>query len=337
MRFADYGKRVVFAAFDGGEITTDAGVLLLRERARRIHLFERMAACFTDRRDPVRAVHTLPALLAQRVAGIALGYEDINDHDALRHDPACKLLAGGGGKPAPANGKAAAGACRQVHAEPRRARLGHRRAPIPSDLPQSQETLQPVRHPVSRRPPYAACTPHPRYRRHRRGDPRMPGERLLPRLLPTPLLPAALCLLRPPSPARPTPTRQHRRRQGRPQPDPAHRPDDPRTMAQRRHSAARRQWFRAREPDALVRGKCRGLRLRPGAQRGSAQESPPYPRQGRHGHGRNRPAGPRLRRFPPHDQIQNLGPPPARPWTMRSAVRFWKRSRSRARRTAGSR
>ena len=93
MRFSDFGKRVVFAAFDGGEITTDAGVLLLRERARRIHLFERMAACFTDRRDPVRAVHTLPALLAPRVAGIALGYEDINDHDALRHDPACKLAA----------------------------------------------------------------------------------------------------------------------------------------------------------------------------------------------------------------------------------------------------
>ena len=46
MRFADYGKRVVFAAFDGGEITSDAGVLLLRERARRIRLFERMAGCF---------------------------------------------------------------------------------------------------------------------------------------------------------------------------------------------------------------------------------------------------------------------------------------------------
>ena len=51
MRFADYGKRVVFASFDGGEITSDAGVLLLREQARRIHLFERMAGCFTDHRD----------------------------------------------------------------------------------------------------------------------------------------------------------------------------------------------------------------------------------------------------------------------------------------------
>ena len=54
MRFADYGKRVVFAAFDGGEITSDAGVLLLREQARRIHLFERMAGCFTDHRDRER-------------------------------------------------------------------------------------------------------------------------------------------------------------------------------------------------------------------------------------------------------------------------------------------
>ena len=69
MRFSDFGKRVVFAAFDGGEITSDAGVLLLREQARRIRLFERMADCFSDRRDPTRTVHTLPALLAQRVAG----------------------------------------------------------------------------------------------------------------------------------------------------------------------------------------------------------------------------------------------------------------------------
>ena len=105
MRFSDFGKRVVFAAFDGGEITSDAGVLVLREQARRIRLFERMADCFSDRRDPTRTVHTLPALLAQRVAGIALGYEDINDHDALRHDPACKLLADCGGEPTPATGK----------------------------------------------------------------------------------------------------------------------------------------------------------------------------------------------------------------------------------------
>ena len=109
MRFADYGKRVVFAAFDGGEITSDAGVLLLRERARRIRLFERMAGCFTDHRDRERLTHTLPALLAQRVCGMALGYEEIIDHDTLRFDPALKLLASPGteypGTPAPLAGK----------------------------------------------------------------------------------------------------------------------------------------------------------------------------------------------------------------------------------------
>ena len=64
-----------------------SGVLLLRERARRIRLFERMAGCFTDHRDRERLTHTLPALLAQRVCGMALGYEDIIDHDTLRFDP----------------------------------------------------------------------------------------------------------------------------------------------------------------------------------------------------------------------------------------------------------
>ena len=100
---------MVFAAFDGGEITSDAGVLLLRERARRIRLFERMAGCFTDHRDRERLTHTLPALLAQWVCGMALGYEDIIDHDTLRFDPALKLLAAPGtgdpGTPAPLAGK----------------------------------------------------------------------------------------------------------------------------------------------------------------------------------------------------------------------------------------
>ena len=173
---------------------------------------------------------------------------------------------------------------RQVNAEPAGTILGNRQPPLSPDGPQSQEPLQPVRRAVPRRLRHAARAHHPRYRRHRRGDPRAPGERLLPRLLRTPLFSAPLCLLRPPSPARPTPTRQHRWRQGCAQPDPPHRRDDPGTLAQCRHRAARRQRLRAREPDALVRGKCRGLRLRPGSQRCPAQESTEGPRQGRHGH-----------------------------------------------------
>tara|TARA_R110002072_G_scaffold21412_12_gene76059 strand:+ start:60 stop:1415 length:1356 start_codon:yes stop_codon:yes gene_type:complete len=93
MRFTDFGSRTVFAAFDGGEITSDAGILLLRDRAKQIGLFNRMAACFADHRDQKRVRHQLPTLLAQRVCGIAMGYEDINDHDSLRNDPAIKLLA----------------------------------------------------------------------------------------------------------------------------------------------------------------------------------------------------------------------------------------------------
>ena len=74
------------AAFDGGEITSDAGALLLSEQARRIHLFERMAGCFTDHRDRERLTHALPALLAQRVCGMALGYSNdrVSEGDILR-------------------------------------------------------------------------------------------------------------------------------------------------------------------------------------------------------------------------------------------------------------
>ena len=85
------GRRVV-AAFDGGAITTDAGTLLLRHANKAIGLFERVASCFLDHRDQDQVVHGLPAMVGQRIAGIALGYEDIDDHDDLRHDPVLGLL-----------------------------------------------------------------------------------------------------------------------------------------------------------------------------------------------------------------------------------------------------
>jgi Transposase DDE domain group 1 len=85
------GRRVV-AAFDGGSITTDAGALLLRHTDRAIGLFDRVAACFDDQRVAELTVHGLRAMVGQRIAGIALGYEDIDDHDELRHDPVLALL-----------------------------------------------------------------------------------------------------------------------------------------------------------------------------------------------------------------------------------------------------
>ena len=82
------------AAFDGGSITSNAGTLLLRGIDRSIGLFDRVAACFTDRRDPRLTEHSVRTLVAQRITGIALGYEDLNDHDFLRHDPLLALLSG---------------------------------------------------------------------------------------------------------------------------------------------------------------------------------------------------------------------------------------------------
>jgi DDE family transposase len=87
------GRRVV-ATFDGGVVTSDAGALLLKATDRAIRLIERFAACFTDGRAQAQVEHTVATLVGQRIIGIALGYEDIVDHDQLRHDPVMAILAG---------------------------------------------------------------------------------------------------------------------------------------------------------------------------------------------------------------------------------------------------
>jgi hypothetical protein len=92
--FAPVKGRAVVAGFDGGAITSDAGALLLGATDRAIGLVERFAQCFIDRRRAERVEHLVRTLVGQRVLGIALGYEDINDHDDLRHDPIMAVLAG---------------------------------------------------------------------------------------------------------------------------------------------------------------------------------------------------------------------------------------------------
>jgi len=92
--FAPVEGREVVGAFDGGAITSDAGALLLGAADRAIELTDRFAACFHDTRRQHLVEHEVATLLAQRVFGIALGYEDLNDHDALRHDPMMAVLAG---------------------------------------------------------------------------------------------------------------------------------------------------------------------------------------------------------------------------------------------------
>jgi DDE family transposase len=81
------------AGFDGGAITSDAGALLLGSTDRAIRMTERFAGCFTDRRVPGLVEHSVRTMVMQRVFGIALGYEDLTDHDELRHDPVMAVLA----------------------------------------------------------------------------------------------------------------------------------------------------------------------------------------------------------------------------------------------------
>ena len=92
--FAPVDGRAVVAAFDGGAITSNAGALLLGATDRAIGLVRRFAACFRDARAPERVEHEISTLVGQRVFGIALGHEDLVDHDQLRHDPVLAVLAG---------------------------------------------------------------------------------------------------------------------------------------------------------------------------------------------------------------------------------------------------
>jgi hypothetical protein len=93
LEFQEVGHRRVVAAFDGGNVTSDAGALLLREVARGSRIIDRFADCFTDHRDADLISYTVRELLGQRIIGLCLGYEDLNDHDRLRNDPLfCALV-----------------------------------------------------------------------------------------------------------------------------------------------------------------------------------------------------------------------------------------------------
>src|SRR5438045_4485541 len=92
--FAPVEGRAVVAAFDGGRMTSEAGAMLLGATDGQLRLIERFAGCFTDHRAGDLVEHTVPGLVGQRVFGIALGYEDLIDHDQLRHDPVMAVLGG---------------------------------------------------------------------------------------------------------------------------------------------------------------------------------------------------------------------------------------------------
>jgi hypothetical protein len=94
LEFSGVERRRVVAAFDGGRVSSDAGALLLKRTDEAIELIDQLAECFVDHRDAGAIEHSVRTLVAQRVFGIALGYEDLNDHETLRHDPVFGVLIG---------------------------------------------------------------------------------------------------------------------------------------------------------------------------------------------------------------------------------------------------
>jgi hypothetical protein len=94
LEFFKVGRRRVVAAFDGGRVSSDGGALLLGKADRAIGLIDRLAGCFKDGRRSDLIEHSVRTLIGQRVFGVALGYEDLNDHEALRHDPVMGALLG---------------------------------------------------------------------------------------------------------------------------------------------------------------------------------------------------------------------------------------------------
>jgi hypothetical protein len=92
--FQTQNRRHLVAHFNGGNITSDAGGLLLQQTERITGIIKRFAACFTDHRDPDLIEHSVEELVAQRIYALALGYEDLNDHDELRNDPLLAVLVG---------------------------------------------------------------------------------------------------------------------------------------------------------------------------------------------------------------------------------------------------
>jgi hypothetical protein len=105
LQFQAVGRRAVQARFDGGALTSDGGAVLLREVNRVTGILDRFASCFQDHRDPSRVTHSVAALVRQRIYGLALGYEDLNDHEQLRHDPLFAVLAEAEELTAPLAGK----------------------------------------------------------------------------------------------------------------------------------------------------------------------------------------------------------------------------------------
>ena len=310
--FAPVEGRAVVAGFDGGAITSDAGALLLGATDRAIGLVRRFAGLLRAiSRAPDQVEHELATLVGQRVFALALGYEDLVDHDDLRHDPVL-AAARRQARRAPRRLRAAG---RQVDAQPARACAGRasRRATTRSAMTRRaiERLFVELFLDAHSTPPEADRA---RPRRHRR-----PAARRTRRAASSTATMTATATCRSTSSAattcwRPscggrtsTPAPARSRRSAR------HRRPDPRALAAGADRAAGRQRLRPRGADGLVRGATGRLRLRPGPQRRAwsarSRPSSPWPR------GR-RPSGPASRRAASRTSA-------IRPWTAGAARAGW--------------
>ena len=128
--FAAHFSRRVSAEFSGQRVSGDGGALLLREADRRIHLLDRLTYCFSDGRAPLLVRHQLSEMLAQRIYGLALGYEDLNDHEQLRSDPLLGLLAGKRELDEPLAGKSTLNRLELTGRSPRYHKIGYSTAAL---------------------------------------------------------------------------------------------------------------------------------------------------------------------------------------------------------------
>ena len=239
--------RPVVAEFDGGALTSDAGGLLLGAADRGLGLVGRLAGCFRDARDPRFVEHSVATLVGQRVFGIALGYEDLNDHDELRHDPLMAVLAGKleawRGDCAPVAGKSTLNRLELSRDMPTKY---HKIAQVPAGIERLFVDLFLEAH---------AKAPKQITLDLDATDDPLHGEqegRFFQRLLRLLLLSAALCVLRPTFAGGQAQAVQHRRECGREAGDSTNCRSNPCAGAACAHSASRRLRLLPRGADELV-------------------------------------------------------------------------------------